>query len=453
MLKIAIVGRPNTGKSTLFNRLAPSTLKSKALITDIKGYTRDRKDTTVFIGDIQVILSDTAGFEAYASNSIQQEMRKQTFQAIEQANLCLFMIDAKDGVLPIDNEYAHILRKANVPTIIVVNKVEKISLQTLINDAYKIGFGEPLAISAKEGLGIDILERTIEEHLKSLYQGTYDIADVDATNKKEALRIAIIGRPNAGKSSLINALLDEKRLIESPVAGSTRDSIEVHISHNNKDVFLYDTAGLRKKSYYKETEQEKLSVDDAFKAIRYAHIVILLMDYSQALEVQDLNLANHVKNEGRCLIFAFSKWDLVKDKKKTQAALQEQLMHALPDWKNASHIFLSVKTKKGINEVMDMCFSLYEKWQSRISTSQLNRWLESALQHYQPPMCGNKRVKIRYITQIKARPPSFVFFCSQTKYIDKRYKRYLFNSLKTSFEFFNIPIRLKFKSSHNPYTK
>lgn len=456
MFTIAIIGRPNVGKSTLFNRMSGRRL---ALVDATPGLTRDRRETEIDIGAGPLRLIDTAGLEEAAHNSIEERMRVQTENALKEADLVLFVIDARQGVTPSDEVFADLARSSGKSVILLTNKCEGRAGEPGFYEAFNLGLGEPIALSAEHGEGIGELYEAIEmQRSKSqdeqdvLQQGDYKNSadDIDIEAETKDIRIAIVGRPNAGKSTLVNALLGEERMITGPEAGLTRDSIAVPFAWNGRAIRLYDTAGLRRKSRVKE-RAEKLSVNDALRAIRFAEVVILLLDATHPFEKQDLQIADLVETEGRALIIAVNKWDLVPDKHSYLRQLQETVERLLPQIKGVKLVPISAEQKNGLAKLMDAVFAIYALWNTRISTAKLNQFLEEAIAKHTPPAVSGRRIKMRYITQANARPPTFVVFCSKPKELPAAYTRYLINGIRESFNLPGVPIRLNIRKGKNPY--
>lgn len=458
---IAIIGRPNVGKSTLFNRLSGRRL---ALVDDAPGLTRDRREADIQIGPSAYRLIDTAGLEDVTPGSIGERMRAQTQNAIGMADLVLFLIDARSGVTPRDEEFADLVRASGKDTLVVANKCEGRAAEPGFYEAYALGLGEPLAISAEHGEGIGALIEAIEEARLKLFSDVghetkefppaspEDEAEggEDIVGKDKPLRVAIIGRPNAGKSTLVNALLGEERMITGPEAGLTRDAIATDFAWKDRLIKLYDTAGLRRRSRISE-RVEKISVADALRAIRFAEVIILVLDAQSALEKQDLQIADMVADEGRALVFAVNKWDLVTDKAERFRALKKETDRLLPQIKGVPIVTISAKARHGLNKLMKSVFDVYETWNKRVATSALNRFLATALERHTPPAIAGRRIKLRYMTQPNARPPTFIVFCSQPKMLPEAYTRYLINGLREEFGFSGVPIRLHVRKGKNPY--
>ncbi len=452
MSRIAIVGRPNVGKSTLFNRLAGRRL---ALVDDQPGVTRDRREAEATIAGHDVVLIDTAGFEDATDESLEARMRAQTDQAIADAQVTLFVIDARAGVTGLDEIFADHLRRAGVPVILIANKVEGRAADAGLLDAYALGFDAPIAVSAEHGLGLDELEASLAEILDPLSEDKPHI-DAESTVAEDdddadgPLHIAIVGRPNVGKSTLVNRLIGEDRLLTGPEAGITRDTIAINWTWRDQPVRLYDTAGMRRRA--KVTERlEKMSVGDTLNAIRFAHVVILVLDIESPLEKQDLQIADLVVREGRGLVLAVNKSDTVSDLGPIRRDIEIETARLLPQVRGLPVRFMSAKTGKGVEKVLEAALGVFETWNRRVPTAALNRWLDDALAAHPPPAPSGRRIKIRYITQPKARPPTFIAFCSRPSALPASYQRYLVNGLRETFDLEGVPIRLTLRKGDNPY--
>jgi len=441
---IAILGRPNVGKSTLFNRLVGRRL---ALVDDAPGLTRDRRMSEFDLGERRVQIIDTAGLEEATEGSIEQRMREQTFAAMVEADMVVFMIDARAGVLPADETFAAIVRQSGRPVLLVTNKAEGRAGEDGYYDSYSLGFGDPLAISAEHGEGIGELLSQMDEVLGNCQPL---MPDEDEDDEDRPLRIAIVGRPNAGKSTLINALIGEDRMITGPEAGLTRDSISVELNYDDRALRLFDTAGLRKKARIKE-RPEHLSVVDALRAIRFAEVVVVLLDVNNPLEKQDLIIADLVAREGRALVIAVNKWDLETEKNARINKLRKEVARLLPQVKGVPVVPVSALAARGLDKLMKAVFEAYETWNKRLSTGKLNQFLDEALMRHTPPAPGGRRIRMRYMTQPNARPPTFVVFCSRPKDLPESYSRYLVNGLRESFDLQGTPIRLHMRKGKNPY--
>ncbi|HEV2531462.1 ribosome biogenesis GTPase Der [Phenylobacterium sp.] len=442
-LKLAIVGRPNVGKSTLFNRLAGRKL---AIVDDRPGVTRDRRFGTGRLGDIDLELIDTAGFEDATDESLEARMRIQTEKAIDDGDVALFMIDAREGVTPLDQVFAEILRRSGKPVLVAANKAEGKAGDDGTLEAFSLGLGEPIPISAEHGEGMADLYAAIAAI-------AYDAADADdGDDEDKPIRIAIVGRPNAGKSTLVNRLIGEDRLLTGPEAGITRDAIPVDWTWDGRKVRLVDTAGLRRKAKVHE-KLEKLSTQDTIRAITFAEIVILVMDATHPFEIQDLQIADLVEREGRGLVFVLAKWDLIADPQARLAEIVEEAQRQLPQLRGTPIVALSAETGRGLDRLMPAVAKVHHDWSTKVKTRDLNDWLAMAIQRHPPPAVAGRRIKPKYMAQTKARPPTFVLFASRADQLPESYRRYLINSLRESFDLPGIPIRVTVKSNKNPYAE
>ncbi len=440
-LKVAIVGRPNVGKSTLFNRLVGKRL---ALVDDRPGVTRDRRYADGNIGDLDLTLIDTAGYEDVTDDSLESRMREQTEAALEDGDLILFMMDAREGVTALDKIFADRLRHQHKPVILLANKSESRESGGGIGEAYALGFGEPVAISAEHGEGMADLYAAVVAASADLF-----IEEVDEPDKP--IRIAIIGRPNAGKSTLINRLIGEDRMLTGPEAGITRDSISVDWEYEGQNIRLVDTAGMRRKARVQE-KLEKLSVADTIRAITFAEVVVLVMDKDAAFDTQDLQLADLVEREGRALVYVAAKWDLEESPQSRLAELTRMAEDKLPQLKGSPFVALSSHSGRGVERLMPAVLQAHATWSVKVKTKDLNTWLALAVQRHPPPAVDGKRIKPKYMAQTKARPPTFVLMASRAESMPEQYKRYLVNNLRESFDLPGTPIRLLVKSgSENPY--
>lgn len=452
--KIAIVGRPNVGKSTLFNRLTGT---RAALVSDLPGLTRDRKEGDAELGGHPITIIDTAGLEVAAKGSIADRMRQQTEAAISLADVVLFVIDAKDGVTATDETFARIARASGRPVVLVANKCEGRTSDEGFYEAFKLGLGEPVAISAEHGLGLGDLERDALAALglvpksRPKRRDAHDNTEENAPEeRKKPLRVAIVGRPNAGKSTLVNAILGEDRMIVGPEPGLTRDSVASDITWNGQTIRLFDTAGLRRKARVTEAA-EKLSTSDTVRAIRFAEVVVLLIDVDRGVEHQDLSIGELATEEGRALVVAINKWDLVEDKQKLLKGLYEKIGDGLAQVPGVAVIPISAASEKGLDKLLRAVVTASEVWNRRVPTPKLNRWLEEALARHAPPAPSGRRLKIRYMTQASTRPPTFVAFCSRPDALPKTYQKYLTNSLREAFDLPGVPIRLNLRGGDNPF--
>jgi GTP-binding protein len=445
---VAIVGRPNVGKSTLFNRLIGRRL---ALVDDQPGLTRDRREADTDLGGCQVTLIDTAGLEP-GDTGLTPRMRQQTQAAIAQADLVLFLIDARDGVVAADEIFAELVREAGKQVILAVNKCEGRAAESGLYEAYSLGLGEPLAISAEHDIGIGELAEAIERACRESRGGEALGGEAVEAGRPHPLRIAIVGRPNVGKSTLVNALLGEERMITGPEAGITRDAVASEHDWDGRSLLLFDTAGLRRKMRV-EGKAEELSVGDALKAIRFAEVAVLTLDAEHPFEKQDLQIADLIAQEGRALVFAVNKWDLVRGRERRLAELRATCQRLLPQVKGVALVPVSAKTGHGLGELMQAIFAADALWNRRLPTHALNRWLQASVEAHPPPAVSGRRIKLRYITQAHARPPTFVLFCSRPKALPDSYLRYLVNSLRESFDMPGVPIRVNLRKGDNPYAR
>ncbi len=448
--KVAIVGRPNVGKSTLFNRLVGRRL---ALVDDQPGVTRDRREGIGRLGDLDFLIIDTPGLEEAPIEALEGRMRQQTDIAIQEADVCLFLIDSRAGVTPLDQRFADILRSGGKPVVLVANKMEGHGGDAGFYDAYSLGLGEPVGISAEHGEGLGDLYAAMQPFI---FEGdqSKDNDSVEWDDPLKPLRVAIIGRPNAGKSTLINRLIGEERLLTGPEAGITRDSIGIEWQWEDEErnwpIKLFDTAGMRRKAKVQE-KLEKLSVADGLRAVIFAEVVVLMFDALTPLEKQELALADLVFREGRALVLAANKWDLVVDRDETFRELREKVDRLLPQVPGVPIIRFSAKTGLGVNGLMPAVTRVYRDWNARVKTPDLNDWLEEATGRHPPPAVSGRRIKFRYIAQTKTRPPTFVVQCSRADAVPESYKRYLINSIREAFAIPAVPIRLILKKQENPY--
>ena len=436
---VAIVGRPNVGKSTLFNRLVGKRL---ALVDDAPGVTRDRREGEGGLGDLRFRVFDTAGLEDVTDDSLEARMRRQTERAIAEADVALLLIDARAGVTPIDRHFAQQLRRGRTPVLLVANKCEGRAGGPGLLEAYELGLGEPIAISAEHGEG-----------LSELYAALAACAKGDAASEsaiERPMQLAVVGRPNVGKSTLVNRLIGEERLLVGPEAGITRDAIGVPFEFKGHAIKLIDTAGLRRRPRV-QGKVEKLSVADTLRAIRYAEIVILMIDATVGLEKQDLTIAADVVEEGRGMVIAVNKWDAVRDADATLRAIRDRLSISLPQVRGIPLVTVSAHEGRNLDALMRAALALSEVWNRRVSTADMNRWLEGALAQHPPPLVAGRPVRIRYATQIKTRPPTFALFVSKPQELPDSYIRYLVNSLRDRFGLDGVPIRTVMRKGKNPY--
>lgn len=497
-LKIAIVGRPNVGKSTLFNRLAG---KSLALVDDQPGVTRDRKEAPGRLADLPLVLVDTAGYEDARDDSLEARMRLQTERAIQEAELALFLIDARAGVTAMDEQFARILRKADLPIVLAANKAEGKAGDIGIAEAWSLGLGEPVGLSGAHGEGLADLYSAIRTALgEEAFEAALEEADAEKTDafnqgvlealegldvddpgfsqaaldaalaeagidegveaeaiaaaRTEAtqrpIRLAIVGRPNAGKSTLINQLVGEDRLLTGPEAGITRDSVTLSWTWQGRDIRLVDTAGLRRRAKVQE-RLEKMSTGETVRSLKYADVVALVMDPEDAFEKQDLQIADLALREGRAVVFVVSKWDSVTNHGMAMKEVETRLKTTLPQARGAALVCLSGLTGKRVERLMPAVARAYDDWCARTKTGDLNRWLRYMIERNPPPSVNGKRIKPRYMAQIKARPPTFVLMASRGEQMPEQYRRYLVNGLREAFDLQGVPIRLHVRQGANPY--
>jgi GTPase len=453
---VAIVGRPNVGKSTLFNRLVGKRL---ALVDDLPGVTRDRREARARLGDLVFTAIDTAGLEEAARESLTGRMQEQTKAAIAAADAVMFLIDARAGSTPADRAFADLVRKSGKPAILIANKSEGRAGEAGILEAYELGLGEPVAISAEHGEGLADLYAGLRAALPDATAPPSELEQHDAGGdiEQEAvearpIRIAVVGRPNSGKSTLVNRLLGEERLLTGPEAGITRDAIAVDLTWRQRPFRVHDTAGLRRRARVEE-KLEKLSVADALNAVRFADVVVLLMDAQKPFEEQDLRIADLIEREGRALVIGMNKWDLIERHPGAIKRLREDTDHWLPQVKGVPVVAVSGLTGEGLDWLMQAVVDAHAMWNRRVGTSALNRWLAEAVASHPPPAVSGRPIRLDYITQPKSRPPSFVLFTSRTDALPDAYQRYLVNSLRESFDLPGTPIRLALREKKNPYTK
>ncbi len=444
-LKVAIVGRPNVGKSTLFNRLIGRKI---ALVDDRPGVTRDRREGEAELGGLKFTLIDTAGLEKADPGSLEGRMRAQTERAVAEADVALFMIDARAGLTPTDRHFADMLRRTGRPVVLVANKCEGAAGDPGFYEAFELGFGEPIAFSAEHGLGLADLHVALLAHLPEEAEAD----EAEASVEDGVVRIAVVGRPNAGKSTLVNRLIGEERMLTGPEAGITRDAISVDWEWKGQPVRLVDTAGLRRKAKVQE-KLEKLSVGDALRAIRAAEVVILVIDEAMPFEKQDLQIADLVTREGRALVVAANKWDRCEEPDTRIRELREMADRLLPQVRGMPLVPVSALTGYGLPKLMDAVFRIRERWNRRVPTSELNRWFAALIEHHPPPAVAGRRVKLRYVTQGATRPPTFITFGTRVDSLPESYRRYLLNGLREAFDLVGVPVRLHLRKTENPYER
>jgi GTPase len=462
---VAIVGRPNVGKSTLFNRLVG---KKLALVDDTPGVTRDRRPGDARLMDLRFTIIDTAGLEEATDESLQGRMRQQTEAAIDEADLSLFVVDAKTGLTPVDTALGEMLRRRGKPVVLVANKSEARGSDSGFYDAFSLGLGEPVPISAEHGQGMidlrDAIIAAVGEDIAFPPAEDVAVTDVDlsqtdeeveedeepAYDETKPLRVAIVGRPNAGKSTLINRFLGEDRLLTGPEAGITRDSISVEWDWRGRTIKMFDTAGMRRKARVIE-KLEKLSVADALRAIRFAELVVIVFDATIPFEKQDLHIVDLVLREGRAAVLAFNKWDMIEDRQAVLADLREKTDRLLPQARGIRAVPISGQTGWGLDKLMQSIIDTDRVWNKRISTAKLNRWLEQQQVQHPPPAVSGRRIKLKYMTQVKARPPAFMISCTRSDALPESYTRYLINGLRQDFDMPSVPIRIHYRSPDNPF--
>jgi GTP-binding protein len=468
---LAIVGRPNVGKSTLFNRIAG---KKMAIVNDQPGITRDWREAEGMLMGRPLRIIDTAGLEESFDDSIQGRMRRQTEAALKEADAVLFMIDGRAGLVPMDEHFALWLRKQGVPVIMGINKCEnEKAAAAAIAESYGLGFGDPVVLSAEHGIGMDMLYDALQPHMppeqdmeiedekkeENILPHAIDDIEGDENydfaaqpeEEEKSLKIAIVGRPNVGKSTLLNSIVGSERVMTGPEAGITRDAIAVHWEYEGRAFRLVDTAGLRKHAKVVDTV-ERMAGDDTMRAIRLAHVCVLVIDAIVMLEKQDLTIAHHIAEEGRALVIAVNKWDLIQDTKEAMEKLNDRLAMSLAQLKDVPVITLSAQTGRNVNKVLDAVLRAYETWNARVPTGKLNRWLAGMESRNPAPLVDGRANRLKYITQIKSRPPTFVLWVSQSSEMPDIYTRYIVNGLRYDFKMPGVPIRLLVRSSKNPYT-
>ena len=461
MFTIALVGRPNVGKSTLFNRLIG---RRHALVDDTPGVTRDRREGEGRLADLHFQVVDTAGLEEADPESLAGRMRAQTERAIADADLVLMMVDARSGIMPLDEHFARLLRRRGDKVVLLANKSEGAAARAGLFEAFSLGLGEPVAISAEHNEGMADLYEAIRGRMPEepaeeknenavLEDGSPPEEGVDIWQDRDrprVVRMAVVGRPNVGKSTLVNAIIGEDRLLTGPEAGITRDAIEVEWRYRDRPLKLVDTAGLRRRARVME-KLEKLSVEDTRRAIQFAHVVVLVLDAQMMLEKQDLTIARMVIEEGRALVIAANKWDAVTDREQALRDLRDRFEISLPQVKGAPYITVSALRGRNLDKLFDAVFAVYDVWNTRISTARLNRWLSHKTEAHPPPLARGRRIRLRYMTQIKARPPTFAAFVSLPEELPEAYTRYLVNGLREDFDLPGTPIRFITRKGKNPY--
>ena len=445
MLKVAIIGRANVGKSTLFNRL----VGRKLALVDEPGVTRDRRMHEAKLYDLAMEIIDTASFEYTTADSMEKRMWQQTQKAISEADAILFLIDARDGLQPFDEHLARLVRQMGKPIILLANKCEGSLQANSIYDAYKLGFGQPIAFSAEHGIGLNDLYDALKEIAEDLPE---ENSQQEEEEKEQPLYMAVVGRPNVGKSTLVNALLGDERMLTGPEAGVTRDAIATMWQYNGRNVQLVDTAGLRKHAKV-DGDLEKLSVASTKRAVALAQVVVLVLDADGVLDKQDLTIARQVLDEGRALVIAVNKWDIANREEVLQK-LNYKLQTSLTQASGIPTVTISALRKENLDKLMRAVFKIFDRWNTRIPTSPLNQWFADVMSENPPPLGKNKRrIKLRYITQAKNRPPSFVIFSSNPEGLPDSYLRYLTNSLRETFDLGGIPIRINVRKTGNPYAQ
>ena len=442
--KVVIFGRPNVGKSTLFNRLVR---RKAAIVADIPGVTRDNKGLKANLGNLEFILYDTAGFDQVdTKNELSKNILDKITDIINLADIIIFMLDARTGIIPFDYSCAKILRKVKCPILLVMNKVEGDAQKNQAYESIKLGYGEPLIISAEHGIGLGSLEENLSNLMKNVNNKHITNSAID----EPSIRLAIVGRPNSGKSTLTNTLIGANTVLTGDQPGVTRDAVMLDLIWKNQKFQLVDTAGIRKKSKIID-KIEKLSVESAIDTVKYAQIVILVLDCNEALSRQDLTLASHVVEEGRVLVIAANKWDIVVNHEEVKVALRKRLNIAFSQLRGVHLVEISALNNTGIDHLMNEVMIMYNKWNTKIATAKINKWLNIIQQRNPPPLKSGRVIKIKYCTQVNVRPPTFVFFTNLLGDFNDSYKRYLLNNLREEFDLNGVPLRLMFKNSKNPY--
>lgn len=456
---VAIIGRPNVGKSTLFNRLVG---KRVAIVDDTPGVTRDRREGEGTIADMTFTIIDTAGLEDAHDDSLESRMRQQTETAFLEADVALMMFDARIGITPMDEHFAGWLRRNKTPVILIANKCESKASQAGLMEAYALGLGDPIAFSAEHGQGLSELYDALRPFMEASEAEEARVAfELEALNDSgdeeddakilaHPIQMAIVGRPNVGKSTLINKLIGQDRLLTGPEAGITRDSITVPWTYQDREFRLVDTAGLRRRAKVNE-KIEALSGAETRRAIDFAQVVVLVLDANDMLEKQDLTIARNVIDEGRALLIAVNKWDTITNQREALDKLNDRLQTSLPQVRGIPVVTVSAKTGRGLEKLLDAVLDVFEVWNRRVPTAKLNRWLEEIMAHHPPPLVSGRRVKVRYMTQPKARPPTFALFVSHEKGLPESYSRYMANALREDFDLWGVPLRLLMRKGKNPY--
>ena len=449
---VAIVGRPNVGKSTLFNRLAGRKL---ALVHEAPGVTRDRREAEAQLHDLRLRVIDTAGLEEAAPEALESRMRRQTERALQSADLVLFLIDARAGLTALDRHFARWLRRQDLPVVLVANKCEGRAAEAGLAEAYGLGFGDPVPLSAEHDLGFSDLRDAVAPFAETAAETAAEEALPEDAETAEGeaggpLQLAIVGRPNVGKSTLVNRLVGEDRVLTGPEAGITRDAIAVQWSYRGQEIQLVDTAGLRKRAKVAE-KLERMSVDDTLRAIRFAQVVVLVLDANEGLERQDLTIARHSVDEGRALVIALNKWDACADREAALRQLEDRLERSLPQVRGLPKVAISALEGRHLDRLMDAVLAAYRVWNARVPTGDLNRWPAAVTEAHPPPLSKGRKVRLKYATQMKTRPPSYAIFCSRPAAIPASYLRYLENQLRSDFKLDGTPIRIALRKGENPY--
>ncbi len=445
---VAIMGRPNVGKSTLFNRLCGG---RQALVDSTPGVTRDRREGNARLGDLEFTVIDTAGLEETVPEGMERRMQDQSAHALDDANVALLLFDARAGLTPMDRHFADWVRRSKTPVVLVANKCEQGSGEVGILESFELGLGEPVAVSAEHGEGLVDLFEALKEYGEEEEPNAGD-EPAEEEQVDGELRLAIVGRPNVGKSTLVNRLIGEERVITGPEPGVTRDAISVQWSWQGRKIRLVDTAGMRRRSRIQE-KLEKLSVGDSLRAIRFAEVVVLVLDAGEKLERQDLSIAEHVVKEGRALIIVLNKWDLITGRGKVLEAVADRLGTSLSQLPGVVVVTVSALTGDGVAGLLPAVIKAFDTWNRRLPTAQLNRWFSGVIEHHSPPVVKGRHLQLRYITQVNIRPPSFVIFASRPEALPDAYHRYLINDLRKTFKLEGVPIRLMLRRGKNPYAE